>query len=555
MSHEVSQIPIEAELDALFGAYVAAGQAPGLVYGLIGPSGLVHAAGFGTANDDGDCPDIDTVYPIASMTKSFVACAALAARDRGLIDLEAPISDFFGEFRALLPDGSPCRAPSIRSLLAMGGGLTEDNAWVDPFIGTPVAPLLETIARGVTLSRPPGVAYEYSNIGFALAGLAVGKAVGMPIERWVTTEILRPLGLAGTRFDNDTQPWAGAATAHDGPADPAPGPALGAGRVRATGYHLDPTGCWVGYPPATSDAFAAAGGIESTVRDLATWVTWLAAALRPAAAGHGVRDTGEGAPDDGPVSRASRQEMQRLHQIDLPSLAIRPDGDLQIRVAGYGLGLMVAEDFHRGTIVMHSGGLPGFTVNMTWHPDSGHGIVVLTNSHRGNPVELSGQALARVLSRHRTPARAIRLRPETAALQRQADALIRSWDDLAAGRIFAPNIAFDRPLDERRAAIDRLIGEVGPLRNAPPADAATDIVAATSPADVTWSIPAERGELLCFIHITSTAPAQIQEFEVQAARYGTPRSARPQAVSLRQARLGVAWLSSASATAVEWPAP
>ena len=54
-----------------------------------------HCAGFGVVNDAGLVPDENTVFPIASMSKSFVACAALLARDRGALSLEDPITSGF----------------------------------------------------------------------------------------------------------------------------------------------------------------------------------------------------------------------------------------------------------------------------------------------------------------------------------------------------------------------------------------------------------------------------------------------------------------------------
>jgi hypothetical protein len=121
--------------------------------------------------------------------------------------------------------------------------------------------------------------------------------------------------------------------------------------------------------------------------------------------------------------------MQRLHSYYLPAIGARADGSWKIAIGGYGLGLGIAEDLNRGTIVSHSGGLPGFLLNMSWHPDSGHGIVVLTNSHRGNPIAMSEEALYRVLDREGSAARTVRLWPATVELRRQAEQLIRSWDD------------------------------------------------------------------------------------------------------------------------------
>lgn len=519
MSTEHLVTPIEDQLDGLFGQYTAANQAKGLVYGLIGPTGLTHSQGFGTADDAGSTPDLDTVFPIASMSKSFTACAALLARDRGLINLDAPITEYLPEFAASTTSGEACDPPTVRMLLSMSGGLTEDNSWVDPFIDTPVDDLLAMVAEGLAYSSPPGSVFEYSNLGFTLAGLAVGRATGSSIEDWIRDELLRPLRMASTWFDN---------------AAPAGGPA------RATGYSLNPQGEWVGYPPAQSAAFAAAGGMQSTVRDLATWVSWLGSAFRP--------QPGDGAEQI--VARASRREMQRLHQLNLPALAARADGSWKFAVGGYGLGLGIVEDIHRGTIVSHSGGLPGFILDMIWHPDSGHGIVVLTNSHRGDPVALAEEALFRVLDREQAAARTIRLWPATVELRRAAEALVRDWDDTLAERIFAENIDFDRPIAERRAEIERLVAEIGPLDAARPV---ADVLSAATPADVTWAIPGQRGELICMVHLTPVQPARIQEFEVRATPFDRPRSARATDISPRRRGFGGASLSSLPNTRVVLP--
>ncbi|WP_396658182.1 serine hydrolase domain-containing protein [Microbacterium oxydans] len=496
MSSETLVVPLVDQLDAFFGQYTAAGQSPGLVYGLVGPDGLEHTRGFGTADDEGTSPDADTVFPIASMTKSFVALGALLARDRGLLDLEAPITDFYPEWHGTVGE-EPAIAPTLRQLLSMGGGLTEDNSWVDPFLGLSEAELVERIRPGFNYSTHPGSAFEYSNIGFTMAGLAVGTAVGRRVEDWVTDEILRPLGMNSTWFDN---------RAPEG------------GFARAVGYSLDSAGDWVGFPSEVSDAMAAAGGMQSTINDLSVWVRFLAASTLPGS-------------DDAVVSRASRRELQRIHQVDVPSLQARPDGSWKFVAGGYALGLFVREDLHRGRIVTHSGGLPGFILNMVWHAGSGMGIVIFTNSHRSNPVALSEEALFRALAFHDAPARTVQPWPETRRLMSAADALIRSWDDDAAAAIFADNIDFDRPLLQRRAAIEELIALVGPLRD----DLGTrEVVSAATPADITWSIPGERGELICMIHLTPVRPAQIQEFEVVAVDRSVPRAARPTDISARR---------------------
>jgi CubicO group peptidase (beta-lactamase class C family) len=163
MSNENIPVPVETELDALFGQYTAANQARGLVYGLLAPEGLVHCAGFGVVNDAGLGPDENTVFPIASMSKSFIACAALLARDRGALSLEDPITKWVPEFSATGTIEDPCQPPTVRMLFSMSGGLTEDNSWVDPLIEASEQDLLAQVSRGLRYSHVPGTVHEYSN--------------------------------------------------------------------------------------------------------------------------------------------------------------------------------------------------------------------------------------------------------------------------------------------------------------------------------------------------------------------------------------------------------
>jgi CubicO group peptidase (beta-lactamase class C family) len=517
MSSEVSLVTVEDELSAGFAAYVAANHAPGLAFGIVSADGLVRTEGFGIANPAGGVPTADTPFPIASMSKSFCAAATLIARDRGLLSLDDPITKYFPQFRATgAPDGE-ARPPTLRMLLSMSSGLTEDNAWVDPKIDMTEEELLAIAAKGLKYSHTPGTIYEYSNTGFTLAGLALQEATGRRYGEFVTTELLEPLGMTSTRLS----------------------PSEFDDSVRAAGYSLDLEDNWVPYPIAESGAFLAAGGIVSTVRDLSTWVTWLGEAFRPG------RNS-----DPGVLSRDSRREMQRIESMSPPAFALQPAGSWRIVVGGYGLGLFIDHEIHHGTVVSHAGGLPGYKLFMCWHPDSGDGLVVLTNSHRGDPVTLTREGVLRLLNGHQRPAQTVVLWKETVRARLDAESLIRSWDDELAARLFAENVDFDRPLKQRRIEIERLVAQIGPLRAPRPV---TEVVSAATSADVTWSVPGENGELLCMVHMTPAEPPQVQEFVVQAVSLGTPRSAAPTDIAPYRASLGQAYLTSAPNITVVLP--
>lgn len=344
MSSKHLRVPLSDLLDAC----PAAGRSRGLCMVLARPEGLTHSRGFGVIVEVGTEPDIDTVCAIPSMTKSLAVCAALIDRDRGLVDLDAPVTRYLPEHPT---DGSDEAAPPTpRMLSSMRGVLTEDSAWVDPLVDFTAAELFSQLAGGVRYSRTPGTEYEYSNLGFGLAGLAVGR----PIEDLIFSGICGPLGLSQTWFDGvvpDLATW-----------------------TRTVGYPLDPDGRRATCPFApTGEAQAAAGGMLSTVRDLSTWISSLGAAFRP---------PHRGEPQT--LSRASCREVQRRHQIDLPSLNTVPTGGLHVAVSGYAPGLVAAYDLRRGMVISHPRGLPGYKLFMCRRPDSGTGIVCLTNSHRGD---------------------------------------------------------------------------------------------------------------------------------------------------------------------------
>lgn len=240
-----------------------------------------------------------------------------------------------------------------------------------------------------------------------------------------------------------------------------------------------------------------------------------------------------------------------MHIPGPPALAVGASGTVQVVNSGYALGVRVTNDLYRGTILSHAGGLPGFKLYMTWHPATGRGAVVLTNSHRGDPIALCNEALGRALARDEAAASSVALWPETMALQGRVDGLVRAWDDAVAAEVLAPNVDFDRPVAERRAEIERLVSEIGPLLEPGPRP---EIVSVVTPADVTWSVAGERGELLCMIHLTPVEPPQVQELVVKAFPAGRPRAAIPVDVSPRRAALGEAYIAPITNVRVE-PAP
>ena len=107
--------------------------------------------------------DVDEIFPFASVTKPIVAWSALVAVDRGLLDLDAPAG-------APAPDGA-----TIGHLLSHSSGIAADS---DERLAT------------------PGTRRIYSNRGIEILGERLQEATGTPLETWVESTVLEPLGMA-----------------------------------------------------------------------------------------------------------------------------------------------------------------------------------------------------------------------------------------------------------------------------------------------------------------------------------------------------------------------
>lgn len=130
--------------------------------------------------------EVDEIFPFASVTKPIVAWSALVAVERGLLDLEAPAQP--GEARSMAgscavpaPAGS-CAVPApaltgatVRHLLAHASGIAFDS---DAVLAV------------------PGTRRIYSNRGIEILGERLEEATATPLERWIETTVLEPLGMS-----------------------------------------------------------------------------------------------------------------------------------------------------------------------------------------------------------------------------------------------------------------------------------------------------------------------------------------------------------------------
>ena len=475
--------------DELVADFQRSGGAPGVAYGIVAGGALVHTGGYGQRWLDGPPPDAGTVFRIASMTKSFTAAAVLALRDDGALRLDDAVAGLVPELRGLRQVSADAPDITVRHLLTMTGGFPTDDPWGDRQQGLPLPEFAALLRRGVRQAWAPGTCFEYSNLGYALLGRVIAAAAGSSYQEFVATRLLGPLGLDRTGYEL---------------ADFEPG-------GLARGYQRGAAG-WAELVPDGNGAFAPMGGVFSCVRDLARWVTGLAAGF-PA----GAEETG----GPHPLRRASRREMQ-LPQVTVPPYPALPlpGGAGAGSQLSYGFGLFVEEDPAWGRLVFHGGGYPGFGSHMRWHPASGLAVVVLANSTYAGAHSLAGRLLDGLLrAGPAAPAGQPRIRglvpapgapwPETRQAQQTVDELLRSWDDAAADRIFTPNVAQDEPYPIRREKAALTWQRLGP-----PGGRAGRPAESDSPAQLRWWLHGQRGDAAVEIKLTPEDPPRVQSLSL-----------------------------------------
>jgi CubicO group peptidase (beta-lactamase class C family) len=475
-----------ADIDRLFTDFTTQQHVPGAAWGIVVDGELAHAGATGFRDVSSKAPvDADTVFRIASMTKSFTAMCILKLRDQGKLSLDDPAEKYVPELKALTYPTTDSPRITIRHLLSHAEGFPEDNPWGDRQLADTDEQLSQMIKGGIPFSNAPGLAYEYSNYGFAILGRIVSNVSGMKYTDFVTANVLRPLGMTSTTLEPATVP---------------------ANRL-AHGYRWEDN-AWKDEPLLSNGSFGSMGGMLTSVRDLSRYVGVFLSAWPP-------RD----GPEIGPIKRSSLREMQQVWRPAPASAARdRATGAVQLNSGGYGFGLRISQSCSYRHIVAHGGGLPGFGSVMTWLPEYGVGIIAFGNLTYTGWGRVATNAFERLTKdgslKPRMPA-------PSPALTRARDAvsrLIVRWDDRLADEIAAENLFLDQSKDRRRAEITRLRETVGACT---PGSGFDDVPNALRGR---WTMSCEKGKLEVAITLAPTMPPKVQLLEVRAAPSEPPRA-------------------------------
>jgi len=272
-----------------------------------------------------------TLFSVASISKTLTAIAVMHLVDEGRVELDEPIETYLRRW-SFPPSSFDSKDGTVRRVLSHTSGL-EGGGGPEYTPEEQLPSLVEALNGDNKLGIParltsePGAGMRYSNDGYAILQLLVEDVTESAFEDYMRREILRPLGMIRSSFDDPALPEVASqlATPYDWRDQPIP-----TGRVPGLG----------------------AAGLQTSAADLAQLVAVELAATRS---------------DRTPVMPASR--YLEMHEP-------------QPNAGTFGLGHVV-EDADSTRTVGHTGLIVGWNAAYRFVPDRDAGIVVLTNGDNG----------------------------------------------------------------------------------------------------------------------------------------------------------------------------
>ncbi|MDH5634142.1 MAG: beta-lactamase family protein [Gammaproteobacteria bacterium] len=310
---------------------------PGVSLALVDGQKLVWAQGFGMADVENKVPAAaDTVYRIASISKTFTATAAMQLQDRGRMRADNPLKQYLPEFsiRSRYQNTPPI---TPRMIMTHHSGLPADimkGMWNSD--GEARFTDVVTQFRDQYAAYPPDYIYSYSNAAVSLLGHAVQKVSGQPFYEYVEQNISQPLGMMHTSHELHPHMKARLAGSYSD------GDYIDAGQLRDT----------------------PAGGMYSSVNDLSHFMRMILA---------GGEYNGKRI-----LKPETIREMMRPQNANVPL-----DFGLHL-----GMGWFLVDHGIKGvkTVASHGGGAPCYFSQMIVLPEQQLGVVALANSCTSGPV-------------------------------------------------------------------------------------------------------------------------------------------------------------------------
>lgn len=313
---------------------------PGCSFAIIYDQDLIYSKGYGFSDLEKQIPaSPETVYRIASITKTFTSTAILQLRDEGKLQLDDPVTKYLPWFE-IRNNFKNYPEITIWHILTHTSGLPGEAAY--PYWTDHIFPTVEQIKEALPnqeMIYPCETKWNYSNLAMSLLGYVVEEASDKKYAKYIEKNILQPLGMTNSSMNisKNKKLLKRLATAY--------------GRRLPDGSHK--------FMPFTdSKGLTPAANMSSTVEDLAKWASF--------------QFSGNNAEGSQLMKMSTLREMQRVQWL-------RQDWQ-----SGWGLGWGVRKKGER-TIVGHGGWVAGYRTQISFCPDEKIAFIVMTNSDDADP--------------------------------------------------------------------------------------------------------------------------------------------------------------------------
>jgi D-alanyl-D-alanine carboxypeptidase len=300
---------------------------------LVGIDGrIVFEKAYGLGDEEwGAANTVHTRFRIASLGKQFTAACILLLQERGRLNVHDPISRYLSGLPA------SWQTVTVHQLLTHTSGIPNytSSPQITRINRTGATPQQMTaLVAEKPLDFRPDTKWSYSNTGYILLGMIIEKVSGQPYADFLKTNILDPLAMENSGYDN----------------------ARDIVKERASGYDM------LGGHIANADFLDmsvpfSAGGIYSTVEDMYRWSEALA--------------------ENGKLLSADS-----LKQMFTEYPEATHEGQ------HYGYGVVISRLKFGKLLYYHGGGIEGFSSSIQRYPNDRVSIVILSNLDSYKPWEL-----------------------------------------------------------------------------------------------------------------------------------------------------------------------
>ncbi|MEZ5426729.1 MAG: serine hydrolase domain-containing protein [Pyrinomonadaceae bacterium] len=186
------------KIRADLGEKVAKGEAASLAVGVIRNGKTIWKEGFGWADKERKIRATpETVYPLASISKSLTATGLWVLAEDGKIDIDAPVEKYLRSARLTYYHNQP-EELKVRHLLYMEAGIPHQLEYFYDDETDQIPPLPERINRYGFTAFPAGKVHNYSNFSFSIVEQIAADVSGRGFSDLMRQEVFRPLGMKNT---------------------------------------------------------------------------------------------------------------------------------------------------------------------------------------------------------------------------------------------------------------------------------------------------------------------------------------------------------------------